>query len=74
MTKKILVILILLFAGMGEAVFSANYAYDSTTCGVWCIYTGIKKDDHIARKFLKGMEGYADYQKRVKYKLFPGIF
>ncbi len=23
---------------------------------------------------IKGMEGYGDYQKRVKYKLFPGIY
>ncbi|MCK5793853.1 MAG: hypothetical protein KAH12_04060, partial [Anaerolineales bacterium] len=40
-----------------------NYMYNST------ITLPFKEDMLMA-----GMEGYADYQNRVKYKLIPGIY
>ena len=36
-----------------------------------CLLLRIKYEEAM---LVNGMEGYTDYQKRVKYKLFPGIY
>ena len=39
--------------------------------GVLSLVVRIKYEEEM---LIKGMAGYEDYQKRVKYKLFPGIY